>query len=111
MWLFTQAFTTARLNAVPGMPVPHRLDTPIGRRHLRQRFGDKCIIDVDPRQPQEFFKLVGAPTNDDVQQKYFQLKALTEEQARRINTLERENTNLKRTVRRYKGQEDDNGTV
>lgn len=100
LWVYTRELKTSRINAVPGLPVDARLNSPNGRKFLRERFGADIIAEVDVRKPGNFLALVGGETDGELRDKFTKLRLLADEQAKTIKGLERDNDALKKQLRR-----------
>ena len=104
MNIVTRDLETKRYRFVAGLPVPLRLDTPTGRQFLRKTYGKDFILEVDPKNPSPYLKLIGANTETDIKEKFTQLKLLTDQQAKRIHDQDREIEQLKKQLRLLKAQ-------
>ena len=102
MHVITRDLETKRYKFIAGLPVPPRLDTPSGRKFLRNTYGADILLEIDSRNPAEYLKLIGANSETDVKEKFAQLKLLTDQQAKRIRDLEHENEQQKKQLRLLK---------
>lgn len=100
LWVYTRELKTSRINAVPGLPVESRLNSPHGRKFLRERFGSDVIAEVDVRRPGNFLALIGGETDSDLKDKFTKLRLLADEQAKTIRSLEHDIEGLKKQSRR-----------
>lgn len=96
MHILTRDLESARYTFTAGMPLPRRLDTPNGRRYMRQSYGEDCIMELDPANPKAYLDLIGAGTSIEKDAQIVQLRETVENQAKEIRDLRHENQRLKK---------------
>lgn len=97
-YVATRSFKTDRYTFEAGHPIPTRLNTPFGRKFLKQTYGEDVILEVDTAKPEKLLALFAKDGLD--AQEYVRLKQLCEEQAKQLRGLEKENERLKKQVQR-----------
>lgn len=103
MHFLTRNIETTRYKLAAGLPLPRRLDTPHGRRFMRETYGEDCIRELDYGNPDDIYKIIPTGTDDEIRESYMKLKAVVDQQAKSIRDLERDNAQLKKQVERLKG--------
>jgi hypothetical protein len=95
-YVATRSFKTERYNFEAGHMIPARLNTPMGRRFLKDKYGADVITEVDPDNPQKLLAIFAKDGLDPAQ--FVQLKQLCQKQAGELVELKRENEKLKKRV-------------
>lgn len=91
MHVFTRDIETRNFKALAGMPVPPKYNTPSARRSIADKYGQDIIKEITHRNLNDFRSLLSGSSDD----KVAQLSALCDEQAKKIETLEKENQKLR----------------